>query len=98
MAIPWFQIARLVPEIVSVSRELLHQTRNPATASVRELADRVARLEQNERKQAELIAKMAQQLAAIAEAGGALRREIVILRTLIALALIAAIVALAFAL
>jgi hypothetical protein len=97
MAIPWFQIARLVPEIVSVSRELLQQTRNSG-ASMKELADRVARLEQNERKQAELIAKMAQQLAAIAEAGGSLRRELTILRTLTALALIAAIVALAFAL
>jgi hypothetical protein len=98
MAIPWFQIARLVPEIVSVSRELLHQTRNPGTASVKELADRVARLEQNERKQAELVAKMVQQLAAMAEAGAPLRRELIILRTVTALALIAAIVALAFAL
>jgi type II secretory pathway component PulF len=97
MAIPWFQIARLVPDIVSVSRELLQQTRNSG-ATMKELADRVARLEQNDRKQAELLAKMAQQLAAMAEAGVSLRRELIILRTLTALALIAAVVALAFAL
>jgi hypothetical protein len=98
MAIPWFQIARLVPEIVSVSRELLQQTKNSGPGSVKELSARVARLEENERKQAELVAKIAQQIAAMAEAGASLRRELLILRTVAALSLIAAIVALALAL
>jgi hypothetical protein len=97
MAIPWFQIARLVPEIVSVSKELLQQTRNAGPGSMKELATRVAQLEQNERKQAELVAKMAEQLAAITEAGASLRRAIMILRVLAALSLIVAIVALVFA-
>jgi primosomal protein N'' len=98
MAIPWFQIARLVPEIVAVSRELLQQTRNPARSSVQELAARVAQLEENERKQAELVAKMAQQIAVMTEAGTSLRRELLILRTLSAVSLLAAIVALILAL
>lgn len=97
MAIPWFQIARLVPEIVAVSRELLQQTRNSGAGGVKEFAARIAALEQNERKQAELIAEMAQQLAAMAEAGTSLRRGLLILGTVAALSLVAAIVALALA-
>lgn len=98
MAIPWFQIARLVPEIVSVSRELLQQTRNSRPGTMKELDARVAALEQNERKQAELIAKMAHQLAAVSQAVTSLRRESLILRVVAALSLLAAIVALVVAL
>jgi hypothetical protein len=98
MAIPWFQIARLVPEIVSVSRELLQQTRNSGAGSVKDLAARVAQLEHNERKQAELIAKIAHQIAVMAEGAGSLRKELLILRTVAVLSLLAAIVALIIAL
>lgn len=98
MAIPWFQIARLVPEIVSLSKELLQQTRNSGRSNVKELAIRVAELEENERKQAELVATMAQQIAAMSEAGTSLRRELFILRTVAALSLLAAVVAIVIAL
>jgi len=96
MAIPWFQIARLVPEIVAVSRELLQQSRNPAP--VKELAIRVGEVEQNQRKQAELAAKMARQLAAMAEAGTTLRRQVAVLWIVTAISLLVAIVALVAAL
>jgi hypothetical protein len=98
MAIPWFQIARLVPEIVSVSRELLQQTRNSGPGGVKDLTARVAQLERNERKQAELIAKIAHQIAAMSETGGLLRRELLILWAVAVLSLLAAIVALVVAL
>lgn len=92
MAIPWFQIARLVPEIVAVSRELLQQSKN--SGPVKELATRVAELEETQRKQAELTAKMARQLAAIADAGTALRRKLIVLWVVAALSLLVAVVAL----
>src|SRR5687767_10636445 len=98
MAIPWFQIARLVPEIVSLSKELLQQTRNSGRSNVQELAARVAKLEENERKQAELIATMAQQIATVTEAATSLRRGLLILGAVAVLSLLAAIVALALAL
>jgi hypothetical protein len=98
MAIPWFQIAKLVPEIVALSRELLQQTRKPGGSSAHELAARVAQLEDNERKQAELVATMAEQIAAMTEAGISLRRELFILRILTVISLLAAIVALVVAL
>lgn len=68
MAIPWLQIVKWMPSIVQVSRELMGSiqreppidTRN---ASQAELAQRIAQLEDNERRQAELINQMAEQLA-----------------------------------
>jgi hypothetical protein len=98
MAIPWFQIAKLVPEIVALSRDLLQQTRNSRPSDVKGLDARVAQLEENERKQAELVATVAQQIAAMTEAGIALRRELLILRILAAVSLLVAIVALVAAL
>ena len=76
MAIPWFQIVKLVPEIVSVSKQLLHQTQTVRrSGSERALEERVAELEENERKQADLVAQMAQEIAGMIEAGTALQRR-----------------------
>jgi hypothetical protein len=82
VAVPWLQIVRLVPSILDVSRELLKRTkRMPAAteegelltaAAPEELAPRVAALEDNERRQAELISQMAEQNAALARAVTAL--------------------------
>lgn len=76
MAIPWAQIMRWTPQLVSVSRELLHRSRRVERESKAitrvedrsELQERIAQLESNERQQAELIEQMAEQQAALVKA------------------------------
>lgn len=83
MAVPWLQIVQLVPSILDVSRELLKRTKGTeqqATASDAPMADsdlaaRIAALEDNERRQAELVSQMAEQLAVLARAVSALHRQ-----------------------
>jgi hypothetical protein len=83
MAVPWLQIVQLVPSIVEVSRELLKRTKKmpppPGTAAVPqtrdELVARIATLEENERRQAELVSQMAEQLAALTKATTMLHRR-----------------------
>lgn len=84
MAVPWLQIVQLVPSVVEVSRELLKRSRQapaPSTepASGAELAARLAALEENERRQAELVSQMAEQLAGLARAVTVLHRRVVYL-------------------
>lgn len=84
MAVPWVQIVRLMPSILEVSRELLKRTRKlpaaegspgkPGDGSVAALETRIQTLEENERRQAELITNMADQLAQLADAATALHR------------------------
>ena len=83
MAVPWLQIVQLVPSILDVSRELMKRTKQappaaqlPASPSYDELAARVASLEENERRQAELVAQMAEQLAGVARAVTELHRRV----------------------
>lgn len=86
MPVPWIQIVRLMPSILEVSRELLKRTRRsspgedpkssdqlPAPAS---LESRVAALEENERRQAELVTTMADQLAQLTTAVTALHGQV----------------------
>ena len=99
MAVPWLQIVQLVPSILDVSRELMKRTKQPppgaqlpASASRDELAARVANLEENERRQAELVAQMAEQLAGVARAVTDLHRRVLWLTAaaVVAIALAAA--------
>ena len=83
MAVPWLQIVQLVPSILDVSRELMRRTKQapPATPALasqssEELAARIASLEENERRQAELVAQMAEQLAGVARAVTDLHRRV----------------------
>jgi hypothetical protein len=75
MALPWIHLVKLAPQIISLSRELLNRSRasNPAeeserTASPDDLAERITELEENERRQAELVDRMAQQQAELSRA------------------------------
>jgi hypothetical protein len=84
MPVPWLQIVQLVPSIVDVSRELLKRTKAPPPSErvllpgdSPELAARVVALEENERRQAELISKMADQLAALTRAVTILHRRVI---------------------
>src|SRR5262245_43570816 len=107
MPVPWAQIVRLMPTILDVSRELLKRTRRappalpegsstlPAGAT---LEPRVAALEENERRQAELVTSMADQLAQLTTAVTALHVQTRRLQMGLGTAAIVAIVALVFAL
>jgi hypothetical protein len=85
MPVPWAQIVRLMPSILELSHELLKRSRRPppteppiradrASASVA-LETRVSALEENERRQAELVTNMADQLAQLTAAVTALHRQ-----------------------
>src|SRR5690349_15775191 len=102
MAVPWLQIVQLVPSILDVSRELMKRTKQPppgtpalAAQSHEELAARVASLEENERRQAELVAQMAEQLAGVARAVTDLHRRVLWLTAAAAVAIVLAGVAVA---
>ena len=85
MAVPWVQIVQLMPSILEVSRELLKRSRravtppppvpieanNPDAA----LAARITALEENERRQAELVTNIADQLAQLTTAVTALHAQ-----------------------
>ena len=101
MPVPWLQIVQLVPSILDVSRELMKRTKQapPATPALasptyEELAARVASLEENERRQAELVAQMAEQLASVARAVTDLHRRILWLTAAAATAIVLAVIAL----
>jgi TolA-binding protein len=93
MAIPWFQIVKLVPEVVSLSKQLLQQSKTARNTGGKTQDQRIVELEANERKQAELVASMAQQIAAMAEAITSLRRQLLLLRTISTVSLFVAILA-----
>ena len=107
MPVPWLQIVRLMPSIVEVSRELLKRTRRLPTEDAPARTDlvpagmtlemRIHALEENERRQAELVTSMADQLSQLTTAVTALHghvRRLVIGQVVTA---IIAVVAIAFA-
>ncbi|HEY0683983.1 MAG TPA: hypothetical protein VGD45_16755 [Steroidobacter sp.] len=104
MAVPWLQIVQLVPSIVEVSRELLKRTKRmpepqelPVPQNVDELAQRVLTLEDNERRQAELVSQMAQQMSILSRAVSALHRQVLWLGGTAVVAIVVAIVAIGMA-
>jgi primosomal protein N'' len=105
MPVPWLQIVQLVPSILDVSRELMKRTKQAPPApqlsgspSYDELAARVASLEDTERRQAELVAQMAEQLAGVARAVTDLHRRVLWLTAAAAVAVVLSAVALWIAL
>jgi hypothetical protein len=104
MAVPWLQIVQLVPSIVEVSRELLKRTKRlpppeqtslPQTSD--ELAQRVITLEENERRQAELVSQMAEQLSNVTRVLTALHRQVMWLSGIAAVGVVSALVAIGIA-
>lgn len=105
MAVPWLQIVQLVPSILEVSRELMKRTKGPASGlapdapvSDSELAARIAALEENERRQAELVSQMAEQIAYLARAVTSLHRQVTWLTVGLGVSVIIALVAIGVAL
>ncbi len=85
MPVPWAQIVRLMPSILDLSRELLRSSRrlpppepavdNDSAAANAALEARINSLEENQRRQAELVTRMADQLAQLTTAVTALHRQ-----------------------
>lgn len=103
MAIPWMQIVKWAPSIVQVSRELLRRTQSEPPVDVHgasrdELAQRVLELEENERRQAQLINQMAEQLAQFSHVLLAMRQRLLWLTIAAAATGLLAIAALVFGL
>jgi len=84
MALPWVQIVQWVPSILEVSRQVLQETRKrpvgsevaAADALPAELSARIAALEANERRLAEVIHQMAEHSGALTEAMTGLTRQL----------------------
>lgn len=102
MPVPWLQIVQLVPSILDVSRELLRKSRNtpplpPVNAAdiTNAAAERIARLEENERRQAELINQMAEQIAGLTRAVTVLHRRVIWLTAALSVAIVVGAIALA---
>lgn len=98
MAFPWLQIVQLVPSILDVSRELLRKSRQvPPPVAIPEGEDangaRIARLEENERRQAELINQMAEQIAQLTRAVTTLHKRAIWLSAGMSLAIVIAVIA-----
>ena len=92
MGIPWTRLAQFVPVALGLARELLDR-QAPARAGAekeKDVAARMAALEETQRRQAEAVHMLAEQTAALAEAAGELRRR---MRTLLVLAVAAMVVA-----
>ncbi len=103
MGVPWLKIVQLAPSIIDVSRELLKLSKKAPTQpplvantleSESELAQRVVALEQNERRQAELLNQMAQQLDVLSQAVTVLHKRMLwlggtVITLVIALAIVA---------
>jgi hypothetical protein len=99
MPFPWLQVVQLVPSILDVSRELLRKTRNtprliehgPVDAN-EALVARIAALEANEQRQAELVNQMAEQLATLAGAVTLLHKRMLWLTLIACVAIATAVV------
>jgi hypothetical protein len=81
MAVPWAQIIQWAPQIITLSRDLLNRARKPPAEALVRAADadnlpaRLTALEENERRQAELVERMAEQQAQLSRAVVSLHRR-----------------------
>lgn len=82
MPVPWTKLLVFTPQIIELSRELLKRARGTSksvalvqAADPADLPQRVAALEENERRQAELVEQMARQQAELSQAVVVLHRR-----------------------
>jgi hypothetical protein len=74
MPVPWLQIVQWVPSILELSRELLNRSRRPPPPPS-DPTERLAALEENDRRQTELLSRMAEQTAQLTAAVTVLHRQ-----------------------
>jgi hypothetical protein len=96
VAIPWVQLIKYAPTILSLSREVMQRT--AATTRPLDRDARIAELERNLQQQAEAFHAMATQMEGLTRAVASLRRALISAVALGAGALLLALIALAFAL
>jgi hypothetical protein len=100
MPVPWMQIVQLVPSILDVSRELLRKQKSlppppiNVDAADHEIVQRILQLEENERRQAELINQMAEQIAQLTRAVTTLHQRMIWLTVGMSAAIVVAVIAL----
>lgn len=100
MPVPWLQIVQLVPSILDVSRELMRKQRKlpppviDESGGGEEVAQRIVQLEENERRQAELINQMAEQIAQLTRAVTVLHKRAIWLTVGMSAAIVIAVIAL----
>ncbi|MEO6080483.1 MAG: hypothetical protein ABIQ86_11970 [Steroidobacteraceae bacterium] len=95
MAVPWVQIIQWAPQILALSRDLLNRSKHAKSseslaraAEPDQLSARVGALEENERRQAELVDRMAAQQAELTKAVVTLhRRQRLLIGAVVVLAL-----------
>ena len=82
MPVPWTQIITWAPQLITLSRELLGRARATKTGASlapspdpADMAARMAALEENERRQAELVDRMAEQIVQLSSAVTVLHRR-----------------------
>lgn len=82
MAVPWKTLLTFAPQIIDLSRELVKRARGTpgslpraTAADPGDLAQRLLALEENERRQAELVERMAEQQAKLSAAVVTLHRR-----------------------
>ncbi len=80
MPVPWRQLVQLMPSILELSRELLNRSSSRSSAdetssATNALVARVDVLEENVRREAELVTTMANQLAQLTAAVTALHTQ-----------------------
>ena len=82
MAVHWKLLLQFAPQIIDLSRDLLKRARAPKASEglIRasdpsDLPQRIAALEENERRQAELVERMATQQAELSQAVVTLHRR-----------------------
>ncbi len=79
MAVPWLKIIQWVPSVVELSRELSRKSKPSAPADgdpIAQMQSHIALVQENGRRQAELITRMAEQSATLSEAIAALHRQL----------------------
>jgi methyl coenzyme M reductase beta subunit len=100
MPVPWLQIVQLVPSILDVSRELMRKQRKlpppivDEAGGIDEVGQRIVQLEENERRQAELINQMAEQIAQLTRAVTVLHKRAIWLTLGMSAAIVLAVIAL----
>lgn len=95
MPIPWAQLVRVLPSILTLSKELAEHAGRVDRSRTQEA--RIHELEEHEARQSKLVHSLTEQVDTMARAISSLRREIALLWVSCIVALVVALVALAVA-
>ncbi|MBD3243826.1 MAG: hypothetical protein GF331_24760 [Chitinivibrionales bacterium] len=96
MPVPWAQLVRLLPSILSLSKELADHAGRMGKDRSQEA--RIRELEELESRQSKLLHSLAEQVETMARAISSLRREVTLLWGTCIVSLVVALVAIAVAL